>query len=269
MVTNDNRSPSLDEAAAQFLAKLPPKEREASQPEVYKFARWYGWERSFSQLAGPAVASYAEQLSVSDTDYAGKLVLVRSFLTYAKKAGWSRTNLATHLKTKKGKAGPAGIGKRAQPPAATLSRQRYDELVAKLEGLRIKSRELVAAIRLAAADKDFRENAPLDAAREERGHVEGRIRELEEAIKAATIIDDTKKPAVKSGVGDTIVLADLASGEELRYKIVDPREVDPLKGKISIASPLGKALIGRSDGDIVEVAAPAGKLRYQIKRIER
>jgi transcription elongation factor GreA len=268
-LSNDNRSPSLGEAATQFLAKLPAKERDASQPEVYKFARWYGWERPFSQLAGPAVANYAEQLSVSDTDYAGRLVLVRSFLTYAKKAGWSRTNLATHLKTKKGKTGPQGTGRHVRQEAAALSREKYDEMVAELEGLKIKSRELVVSIQLAAADKDFRENAPLDAAREERGHVEGQIKELEETIKAATIIGDTKKPAVKSGVGDKIVLSDLASGEELRYTIVDPREVAPLKGKISIASPLGKALIGRSDGDIVEITAPAGKLRYQIKRIER
>jgi transcription elongation factor GreA len=269
MVSNDNRSPSLGEAATLYLGKLSTKDRDTSQPEVYRFARWYGWESSFSRLAGPAVASYAEQLNVSDTDYAGKLVLVRSFLVYAKKAGWSKTNLATHLKTKKGKTGPQGTGRRGQPEAAALSRQRYDELVAELDGLKIKSRELVVSIQLAAADKDFRENAPLDAAREERGHVEGRIKDLDEAIKAATIIGDTKKPAVKSGVGDNILLSDLASGEELRYMIVDPREVAPLKGKISIASPLGKALIGRSDGDIVEITAPAGKLRYQIKRIER
>jgi transcription elongation factor GreA len=268
-VTSDNRNPSLGEAAAQFLAKLPAQEREASQPEVYKFARWYGWERSFFELAPPHVASYAEQLDVSAIDYEKKFEVLRAFFAHAKKAGWSRTNLAAHLKTRKGKASSAVSGRRASPQTATLSRQRYDELVAELEGLRVKSQELVKAIQLAAADKDFRENAPLDAAREERGHVEGRIKELEEAIKAATIIDDTKNPTVKSGVGDTILLSDLASGEELRYKIVDPREVDPLEGKISIASPLGKALIGRSDGDIVEITVPVGRLRYQIKRIER
>ena len=268
MVTNVSRSPVLGEAAARYLAKLSPKEREASQPEVYKFARWYGWERPFSELAPPHVASYAEQLSVSDTDYAGKLVLVRSFLAYAKKAGWSRTNLATHLKTKKGKTGPVST-RRGKPEVATLSRQRYEELVAELDGLKTRSRELVKAIQLAAADKDFRENAPLDAAREERGHVEGRIKKLDEAIKAATIIDDANKPTLKSSLGDSIVLNDLASGLELHYKIVDTREANPLKGKISIASPLGKALVGKSDGDIVEVTAPSGKRRYRIERIER
>jgi transcription elongation factor GreA len=259
----------VGQAAALYLAKLPVSEREASQPEVYKFARWYGWERSFSQLAPPHVASYAEQLDVSATDYEIKFKVLRAFFAHAKKAGWSRTNLATHLKTKKGKNGPNITARRGSRETATLSRQRYDELVAELDSLRLRSRELVAAIQQAAADKDFRENAPLDAAREERGHVEGRIKELEETLKAATIIDDTKKATVKSGVGDNIIINDLASGEELRYKIVDPREVDPLQGKISIASPLGKALFGRSDGDIVEITVPAGKLRYQIKHIER
>jgi transcription elongation factor GreA len=268
-VTSDSRIPSLGEAAGLYLAKLPAKDRETAQPEVYKFARWYGWERAFSELAPPHVASYAEQLDVSAIDYERKFEVLRAFFAYAKKAGWSRTNLATHLKTKKGKTGPAGAGQRARPEAASLSRQRYDELVAELEGLKKKSLELVRAIQIAAADKDFRENAPLHAAREERGHVEGRIKELEEAIKAATILDDKKSPAVKSGVGDTIILNDLSSGEEFRYKIVDPREVDPLKGKISLASPLGKALMGHSDGDIVEITVPAGRLRYRIKRIER
>jgi transcription elongation factor GreA len=269
MVNSDDRVPTLREAAAKFLAQLSARDRDASQPEVYKFARWYGWESPFSRLAAPAVASYAEQLSVSDTDYARKLELLRSFLAYAKKAGWSRTNLATHLKTKKTKTAQAVAGGRAQPEAVSLTRQRYDELVAELENLKKRSRELVIEIQLAAADKDFRENAPLDAAREERGHVEGRIKELEETLKAATIIEDKKEPAHKSFIGDSIVLQDLASGEELRYMIVDPREVDPSRGKISIASPLGKALLGRSSGEVVEITAPAGRMRYRIKSVER
>ncbi len=268
MAHSDNRIPTLGEAAALYLAKIPAKDRDTSQPEVYKFARWYGWESPFSRLAPPAVASYAEQLSTSDTDYARKLELVRAFLAYAKKAGWSKTNLSTHLKTRKAKTTPQ-IASRVTRETASLTRQKYDELTAELENLKQRSRELVGEIQRAAADKDFRENAPLAAAREERGHVEGRIKELEETLKSATIIDEKKEPTVKSGVGDSIILNDLASGEELCYMIVDPREVDPLKGKISIASPLGKALLGRKNGDTVEINAPAGKLRYQIKRIER
>jgi transcription elongation factor GreA len=268
MTNRDVQSPSMGQGATRFLATLSAVKRDASQPEVYKFARWYGWERPFSGLAGPAVASYAEQMSVSDTDYTRRLELVRAFLAYAKKAGWTGTNLATHLKTKKSKAAPAGGG-RGLPETVALTQQRYDEMVAELKVLKDRSRHLVGEMQRAAADKDFRENAPLQAAREERGHVEGRIKELDEALKVATIIEEKKEPAVKTIVGDSIVLEDLASGEELRYKIVDPREVDASRGKISLASPLGKALLGRKSGETVEINAPAGRLRYRIQRVER
>jgi transcription elongation factor GreA len=259
----------MGEAVTLYMGRLSAKDRDACQPEVYRFARWYGWESSFSTLAGPAVASYAEQLNVSDIDYGKKFGILRTFLAYGKKAGWSATNLATHLKTKKGKSGPTAAGGRNLRESVSLTQQKYDELKAELENLKKRSRELVGEMQSAAADKDFRENAPLHAAREERGHVEGRIKEIEGTLKEATILQEKKEPARKSSIGDSIVVCELASGEECRYMIVDPREVNPAKGKISIASPLGKALLGHSDGDTVEITAPAGKLRYQIKHIER
>ncbi len=269
MADKSDRIPSLGEATTLYLGKLSSRDRDASQPEVYKFARWYGWESPFSRLAGPAVASYAEQLDVSAPDYENKFKILRAFLAYAKKAGWSQTNLATHLKTKKGKAGPAvSTSGRNLPEAVALTQQRLDELKAELNNLKERSRELMGEIQRAAADKDFRENAPLHAAREERGHVEGRIKELEQTLKAATIIGEKKEPARKSSIGDSIIVCELASGEECRYMIVDRREVNIAKGKISIASPLGKALLGRSDGETIEITAPAGKLRYQIKHVE-
>ncbi|MBN1160937.1 MAG: transcription elongation factor GreA [Dehalococcoidales bacterium] len=268
MPGSKDQIPSLGEAATLYLARLSGKDREISQAEIYKFARWYGWESPFSRLAGPAVASYAEQLNVTDIDYEKKIGILRSFFAHAKKAGWSQTNLATHLKAKKGK-NVAVTGRQDVIEAATLTQQRYDELAIELNNLKKRSRELVAEIQHAAADKDFRENAPLDAAKEERGHIEGRIKEIGQILKSANIIQEKKEPARKSGIGDTLIVCDLISGEECRYMIVDPREVNAASGKISTASPLGKALLGRSDGETVEITAPAGKLRYQIKHIER
>jgi len=269
MANSTGPMPSLGEAVTLYLGRLTAKDRDTSQSEVYRFARWYGWESAFSSLAGPAIASYAEGLNVSDIDYEKKFRILRAFLTYAKKAGWTQTNLSTHLKTKKGKAAvAASAGRKAQETAA-LTQQRYDELKVELEKLKKRSQELVGEIQRAAADKDFRENTPFHAAREERGHVEGRVKELEAMFKSATIIQDNKGPARKSVIGDCIVVCELATGEECRYMLVDPREVNAAKGKISIASPLGKALMGRVDGEIVEITAPAGKLRFEIKRVER
>ncbi|MCX7912325.1 MAG: transcription elongation factor GreA [Dehalococcoidales bacterium] len=269
-MVGENRTPSLGEAVTKFLASLPTGEREKSQPEVFKFARWYGWERPFSQLAPPHVSSYADQLSTSDTDYEKKFEILRTFFTYAKKAGWSQTNLSPHLKAKNRRSRPASPQTQQKPrEPVLLSRQRYEELTAELERLKKRSQELVVEIQRAAADKDFRENAPLAAAREERGYVEGRIKELEEILKAATIIEGKKDPAQKTGIGDTVIIIDTATGEEFCYTVVDPREANPLRGKISFASPLGKALIGRCEGETVQITAPAGTMCYRIKQIQR
>ena len=222
------------------------------------------------RAAGPAVAGYADTINVSDIDYEKKFRIVRAFLAYGKKAGWSTTNLGIHLKSKKGKNGPATrAGSKNQPATVSLTQPRYDEMQAELANLKKRSTHLMGEIQRAAADKDFRENAPLHAAREERGHVEGRIKELDQSLKNATIIQENKNPALKSTIGDCILVCDLDSNEECRYIIVDPREVNVAKGKISIASPLGKALLGRCDGDAIEINVPAGKLRYQVKHIER
>jgi len=268
MANGGSQNPSLGEAASLFLAKLSPEERGISQTEVYKFVRWYGWERPLAGLSAPEVANYAERLSLSDTDYARKLELIRAFLTYAKKVGWSKTNLAIHLKAKKGKAGAQSSVRWGLPETVALTQQGYAKMEAELDDLKRKRPQLIEEMRRAAADKDFRENAPLAAAREQRGHLEGRIRELEETLKAATTVNGEQKSGLKVTIGVRIVLGDLTSGEELHYMLVDPREVDPTQGKISSVSPLGKALIGRGEGEIVEVAVPAGKLRYQVKHIE-
>ena len=269
MVNSAGRNSSLGEAARSFLASLPADEGEASQQEIYEFVRWYSWERPLAGLTAPEVANYAERLSLSDTDYARKLGLIRAFLIYAKKEGWIKTNLSVHLKARKGKARLLSSAGQVLHKAIPLTQQGYAELEAELATLKSKRPQAIEEIRKAAADKDFRENAPLEAAREQHGQLEGRIRELEGALKSGVIIGEKQNAVLKASIGDSVVLCDLASGEELTYTIVSPAEVDPSRGRISTASPIGKAIIGRGGGETVEVTVPAGKLRYQIKQIER
>ena len=264
-MTGGNEDVRLGEAARRFLAGLPDGEREASQQEIYRFVRWYGWEQAFTGMSPPQVANYAEQLSQSDTDYARKLELIRGFLAHARKQGWSRLNLAVHLKARKVKSKTVSTSRERQ--SVLLTQQRYDELKAELTALLEKRPQLIEDIRRAAADKDFKENAPLDAAREQRGHLEGRILELEEVLAAAVIMDEERKSRHRIGIGDNVVLQDLASGEEVRYTLVSSNEVDPAAGKISNASPIGKAVVGRATGDEIAVTVPAGKLCYRIVSI--
>jgi len=266
-VNEGGQSLSLAEATARFLVSLSPETREISQQAVYKFARWCGRERPFAEFTAPDIASYVERLSLSDTDYMKKLELIRDFLIYAKKQGWTKSNLALHLKIKKGKHSLRSSSGWEPAETVYLTRQGYAKLEAELATLKKKRPQIIDEMRKAAADKDFRENAPLAAAREQRGYLEGRIRELEETLKLAAVLEGKQEETSKISVGDSVLIKDMASGEEMRYTLVNPKEVDPNKSKISSASPIGKAIIGRSQGEVIEVTVPAGKLCYQIKQI--
>ena len=90
---------------------------------------------------------------------------------------------------------------------------------------------------------------------------------MTETLKSGIVAADEVNTA-KADLGCIVILRDLSSNEELRYALVHPSEVAPAKGKISVASPTGKALLDRSKGDVVEVAAPIGKIRYRIEGIE-
>ncbi len=268
MSATEDQNPSLQEAAREYLSGLPPEKSGTSQAEINRFVRWYGGERTLASLTAPEVANYGERLSLSDADQDKKLEMIRAFLSHAKKQGWCQKNLAGHLKAKKTRSASAGRARAGTPEAILLTPQGYAELKAELAELKSRRPALIEETRRAAADKDFRENAPLAAAREKRGHLEGRIKELEETLKVARVMDGKQASDVKINLGDGVLLVDAATGEELHYVIVSPTEVDPAQNKISFASPLGKALVGKTKGASLEISVPAGKLRYEIKRVE-
>ncbi len=258
----------LEEAALSFLACLSPEERGGNQQEINKFVLWYGRERLIAELTAPEIASYAEWMATSVADVAKKLTPIRAFLAYAQKEGWIKTNLTVHLRVKKGlpKAVPPAKQRRGKPLVLTSSG--YARLEVKLGALKKERPHLAEELRQAAADKDFRENAPLEAAREHREQVESRIGEIETALKAAEVISEGQEDTLEIGLSSTVVLRDLSSEEQLSYTLVDPYQSDPTRGKLSIASPIGKALLHRKEGEVVEIAVPSGKLRYQIERVE-
>jgi transcription elongation factor GreA len=261
----DAETIGLGEGATRFLATVPAEKGEASQQEVYRFVRWQGWDVAFSRMAASQIDSYAEHVSQSDSDPARKLEPVRAFLAFAKKQGWSDTNLGTHLKARRAKGRRKATAARpAGREPVHLTQQGYGDLKAELATLLARRPGLIEDIRRAAADKDFRENAPLDAAREQRGHLEGRILEIEECLAAAVIIDDARETGHRIAIGDEFTLEDVESGDEMCCTLVGPREVDAASGKISAASPIGRAAVGKAAGEEIMVEVPAGKLRFRI-----
>jgi transcription elongation factor GreA len=152
-----------------------------------------------------------------------------------------------------------------------MSQEGFQRLSVQLDGLKEERVSVVEDIKRAMADKDFRENAPLDAAKEQQGIVESRIRELEAGLAAAQILTNEPGERVrqKAKVGCTVSLKDSASGVRLVYTLVDAREADVASGKISTVSPVGLALLERAVGDEVTINVPRGTLRYTIQKIER
>ena len=266
MNSESNREETIAQAAMHFLASVPQQERAEYQQELNKFVRWYGSERPLSELAAREVAGYAKGLEGSPVNATKRLTPVKAFLAYARKEGLIRQNLAVHLRVKKGAPKKRYHVKEAAE-VITLTPEGYRELEEELSSLKEERPGIAEDIRRAAADKDFSENAPLDAAKDHQGMVEGRIRQLETILKSA-VVKTEKRDSAEVTLGSTVILEDLSSKEELRYTLVNPREASPSKGKLSIDSPTGKALLNRQQGEAIEVAAPAGTLRYRIARIE-
>jgi transcription elongation factor GreA len=124
---------------------------------------------------------------------------------------------------------------------------------------------VIKAIAEARAHGDLSENAEYHAAREQQGFIEGRIQELESKLSNAEIIDVTQmEPTGKVIFGSTVDLEDEDSGAKVTYQIVGEDEADIKAGRISVGSPISRALVGKSQGDAVTVSAPGGQRNYEI-----
>ncbi|MFZ2103336.1 MAG: transcription elongation factor GreA [Oricola sp.] len=127
---------------------------------------------------------------------------------------------------------------------------------------------IIEAISEARAHGDLSENAEYHAAKEAQSHNEGRIGELEDLISRAEVIDISKLSGSKIKFGATVTLADEDSDEERVYQIVGDQEADVKAGRISISSPIARALIGKEEGDTIEVQAPGGARGYEIVTVK-
>lgn len=143
------------------------------------------------------------------------------------------------------------------------------ELERELEDLKVVRRKEVAGkIKEAREQGDLSENAEYDAAKEEQAAIEARIEKIESILKNVEVVTDEDVDSSKINVGSVITIKDIEFGDVLEYKIVGSTEADSLKGKISNESPVGIALINKTVGDIIEVEAPVGTVKYEIISIK-
>ena len=264
---------NLTDALSQFvLDKKNSKGIKKSMDgheEIIRFIEWYGRDRKISDLAPSLVEGYAKEFAQRGADAQKKLLPLKEFLVFMNRRRWTEQNLATHLRAIRSRRAAGSRQSGASLNAANgprLSEEGYNRLVSELEGFREERVRVVEDIRRAMADKDFRENAPLDAAKERQGFVEAKIRELESELTNAQILSG-ENSNIRSVVGSSITIKDVASGKRINYILVDKREADVASGKISTVSPVGQALLDRVVGEQVEITVPKGTMRYLVEKI--
>jgi transcription elongation factor GreA len=149
-----------------------------------------------------------------------------------------------------------------------MTAEGHAALQAELKMLKSVERpNIIAAISEARSHGDLSENAEYHAAKEKQSFIEGRISELDDKLARADIIDVSKLGGKKIRFGATVTIIDVDSEEKFTYKIVGEDEADVKEGKISITSPLARAMIGKEEGDEAEVAAPSGARAYEVAKV--
>ncbi len=154
-----------------------------------------------------------------------------------------------------------------------LSSKRLDELKEELNYLKtVREKEVTEMIKEARSFGDLSENSEYDEAKNEQAKLYGRIAEVENILNHAVIIDETEDDATLEGyigLGCKVIVRDLEFDEEETYQIVGSQEADPMNGKISDDSPFGRAIVGKKVGDIVEVNAPTGLLKFEVVSVDK
>ena len=152
-------------------------------------------------------------------------------------------------------------------PMTVAGEQRLREELNQLKG--VERPRVINAIAEAREHGDLKENAEYHAAREQQGFIEGRIQEIESKLSASQVIDVTRMPRTGKVIfGTTVHLVNMETDEEVTYQIVGEDEADIKAGKLSVSSPIARALIGKNEGDVVAIRIPSGTVEYEISEVE-
>ncbi len=254
------------DALAHFLNAQEPEKAKSERPAVERFVSWFGASNNLETLTETQVTGYARDELDGNAEHIEPL---RAFLAYSSRMAFTGANLVPALQLGHdagGARGGLGAVDELGGTAYHVTREGLENLELSLEEEKSNRPLIAEKLREAMADKDFRENAPLDAARDEQAHLEARIRDIEERLRHAVIIDEEAKQG-RANVGSTVTLVDLESEAPRTFTLVSPTEVDPSAGKISVQSPVGVAVINHSAGDEVTVQAPSGPIRMKLVEV--
>ena len=263
----------LPDVLTDYLTLVKGTGGQAAQGELSRFVRWCGRDRGAGDLTPLEIEEFCATLEGIGDDRSHRLAIVKMFLSHLHRVGLTTTNLARHAKIRRTTKTSRFQGtKGVNGTSIQLTQEHFLEMETQIVALKEARLQMAKEIRTAAADKDVSDNAPLDAARERQGHIEARIRDMESTLRRATVLEKGKKSSTRKGgkivLGSRVVLRHKETRQNITYLLVETNEADPANGKLSVASPVGKAVVGHAKGDTVEVDTPRGPASYVVSRIE-
>ena len=254
----------VQEAFTKDSKTLSTQKKKAAQTEISRFVRHIGSDRSIRTIIPSEIGEYSNDFvkRTSQTEHE-KIKSVKKFLAFLVNNQYTNANLSQHLRLRRSRRNRTL--KSITTKSVNLTQSGYDGMKIQLSQLQKERIRLTGEIERAAADGDVRENAPLEAARENQAMVMSKMRDIESTLKIAEIID-SKTNDTRVQVGSKVSLVQSESGMKSDYQLVEPREASPLHKKISIQSPVGEAILGRRVGDEVTVNTPAGQQTYKVEK---
>ncbi len=262
---------SISQAIDIFVAHLKDaRQTMQGQQELLRFQARIGKDKLMSTLHAVEVGDYARWTTENVENPSSRLDPIKKFLTFANRNGWTQISLARYATAPRRNRrrfqnnDQAGGG---STPTARLSQERHTELQEELQRLRAEVPRIRETIRIARSDGDIRENAPLDAAREQQQLTERRIRQLENDLARVEIVDAANADTEKVSIGSRVTLHHMGTEQQRSFTLVDVREADVSAGKISTVSPIGQALMGRGVGEELTITTPRGPVQYRIEGI--
>jgi transcription elongation factor GreA len=258
----------MSDAARLFGQSLPPEKHPDSQ-EALRFARWFGEERAAADIRPADLEAYIESYGSHAPNAAARADSLKGFLSFAHKQKILPERLVSHVRVRRTVSRARGNSLTAISDQVQLTAEGKVALEKELHTLTAQRPHMAQELHDARADGDVRENAPLEAAREAQGQLEARIRELEGTLRRAVVVEEEPGAAVdRARIGSNVEISNVQSGAQMAYQLVAAAEARPGTGRLSVESPVGKAILGKRVGDEVQVAAPSGLVRFKVDKIE-
>lgn len=283
--------PSEPVRLGQVLEDFRPVAPPEAFPRLRRFVTFIGATSTLEFVQAFKIEEFLKQQVSTSTPPRLYMEALKAYFAFAQKAGHIgadpmknvRLPRATGIAATEARrtAAAAAAGANPAAPAVTpmasrtveveyISRARQQEMIAELDRLKVDERQRISALlEEAIKDGDLSENAGYDDAKMRQGLLEARIRELEDKLRRAALIEDQDVDVATVGVGSRVTLRDLQDDEDVEYTLVGPEETDPARFRISHRSPVGKALLGKRQGEEADVTTPGGIHRFRIVLVER